>query len=477
MNKIMCLWICLILALMPITTQAGEPIDNQINTVTMSGITLNPQLNISYYGDYEISVNVSTDSGNIDTVISNLTCISGDDGYCNQYVNGTPCMNKTLSYEMALKSGSIYNLTIIPDYFYPTIFYAPMNTTLYNEPYDIPIWRDNYHLMHFENLFTMTGNTTIFFEVNIDPNSITPPSSKDLLVYLVERNQDTTYFEENWIDKDGVELITSINYNDSPGDYHTTNSSHHIIKMSTNSDGTIGNKHLNVTDDFWIVVYCNTNSISRGWSLRGHDETVANNTEHWYIGSKSGWTVTHQSGIPDAHIHIVRRDGVIDGLNVTVWANDTTGGNQTIWDEFYFSDICACPPNPSLFITPISATYSGELNITWYPSLDPNLDDVFYTLVLLNSDGSYNRVLATNITDTYFIFDTTTTSNGWYDLKVISSDGELASDFVLSDQNGLFQIENIEPMLLILISVFPLIIMLSILIMISRNMEEIYEEG
>ena len=483
-GKVMvCVLMCTIIMVLPLTT-SGELINNEINTVVISDITLTPELGISYYGNYRVNTTISTDSGSIDTVLIHKDYINGEGTeYSNYYVNGTPISRPNITQEMDydVMNDTYYHDTV-PDKLYPEIVFARHNDTWYNKPYDNPIWRDNYHLMHFENPFLMTENSSMFFVLNIDPNSITPPNSNDLLVYLIERNQNTTYFEDEWFDKNQTELITSINYNDPIAHQHTENSSHRVVRMTTNPDGTIGNKHLNITDDFWIVLFSNANSISKGWSLRCHNDTIANNTEHWYTGNKLGWTTAHQIGVPDAHIHIARRDGIVDGINFTVIANDTTDGNQTVWKEFFFGELPNFPPNPSLFITPANNTYSGELNVSWYPSLDPNLDDVFYTLVLLNPDGSDHTILVVDTNLTYFIFKTTIVDDGWYDLKVIASDGLAISDFTLTGQNGLFRIYNNEPtpfdiLNIIIIAAIPIVIIGIIITRLPKSMERMYEKN
>jgi hypothetical protein len=44
---------------------------------------------------------------------------------------------------------------------------------------------------------------------------------------------------------------------------HTENSQHHLVALTTNADGTIGNNNLDISDDFWIVLYPNTTNANR----------------------------------------------------------------------------------------------------------------------------------------------------------------------------------------------------------------------
>jgi len=44
---------------------------------------------------------------------------------------------------------------------------------------------------------------------------------------------------------------------------HSANSAHHIITLSTNGDGTVGTKNLDLSGDFWIVLYSNTTNTNR----------------------------------------------------------------------------------------------------------------------------------------------------------------------------------------------------------------------
>ena len=447
------MWICVCVLLLPSgTAMAGEIPEVTINSIEITDVSLTPELNITYFDDYNITVSVDS-SVPVHTVEFHKEFIDGQNVSNNNthyYVNGTQTpRSEPYGYHHNLtytENDGTYHMIQRPDQLYPVITFGLNREIWYNTPQDIPIWQENYQIFHFENPFTMTHNTTLFYEFNAVPNALTPPTSQQLGVFLVENNQPIDFFETNeWWLSDSAELVNSFKYDDVPSHSHTDNSSHYLVQMGSNADTTIGSKHLNVSGDFWIALVCNANSVGKGWTLKWHGTEIDNNTAHWYIGNRQALTTEHHEGIPDTHVHIVRKDGIIDGVNISFKVTNALGEIDYANESFYFSEVPNLAPNPTAFITPINDTYSGDINITWFPCNDPNGDDLYYTLYLYNLNGTLNSKLVDNITMTYYVLNSSLVENGWYDLQVVVTDGSLYNEFLLSEREYYFEISNVEP--------------------------------
>jgi PGF-pre-PGF domain-containing protein len=182
----------------------------------------------------------------------------------------------------------------------------------------------------------------------------------------------------------------------------------------------------------------------RAWNLQYRNDSLCNNTDRWYIGSQSGWTTTSASGCPDSHIHLARRTDYIDGVNLTVTANYTDGNSSVDSFTTFFVDLPNLAPESTSFLNPQNGTYSGFINITWAASLDPNRDTVTYNLSLLNSDASFNQTLNNSTTSTSYYWDSSTISDGTYDLLIEACDTlNLCSNFTLGGSYDNFTIDNI----------------------------------
>lgn len=101
------------------------------------------------------------------------------------------------------------------------------------------------------------------------------------------------------------------------------------------------------------------------------------------------------------------------------------------------------PPNQSSFLTPtIGGTYSGDINIDWATSTDPNAgDSIAYDLYLLDSSGNdILPILTASTSDTYFSLDSTSFDDGDYSLRGLVHDG--VNTGVAFDLGGNFTIDN-----------------------------------
>ncbi len=410
----------------------------------ISSTVIDPLLNISIFAPYKIKSVITgspiSASVNISGINGNLT--NNEDW--NYYVDGTSdsdSRTKTMTYDAVEEKWISTN--VYPDDIYPEIFFAPSNITWNNTPSNIVIRRSNYHIFHFQNPFTMAASSSFFIELNtLAKNS----NSQSLSVYLIAKDQTSSYFINDWRNKAQTELIGTIFRNDSfHHTHHITNSAHRLIPLATNDDGTIGAKHLNVDGDFWIVLYSNSPNDNLGWDLRYQNSNLCDNDSEWYIGSTNGWTMNHQSGCPDTHVHIARRGPTyIDGARAIVTANYSDGSSVST-STFSFGELPNLAPNPTTFINPVSGgVYDGgvgeEISIQWATSTDPNGDDLTYNIYL--STGIATTTLVSTTTDTSFNWDIGGVNNGDYYLSGEVCDADLCTDFNLI---GIFTIQKIDP--------------------------------
>lgn len=415
-------------------------------TFTIKPMVLTPDLDVAYFGAYNLTANVSLFEAGFESVSANVTIkgINGQGGTCwDYYLNGT-CGSEDLEFEMTNTSVDYWKLQIYPDYIYPEIYFASSDITWNNAPTNYTFYRRSYQLFNFTNNFTMENNQSFFIEFNVEPNAT---NSLQLRVYLVANTSgiNLSYFEEDWTANTDAELVGTITRTTPFNHQHTENSSHHLVPLSTNIDGTIGTKNLNVSNGFWIILYPTSSTEDRGWKLKYHEEGTCNNTDSWFIADRNGdtWnTPVYTAGCPDAHIHIARRDNYIDGFNATVIALDDEDAEAEYSQEFYFTELGNIAPTTSTFITPTNGTYNGTIVINWTASSDPNEDTLMYNVTLRNTDGTYNQSMKyTN--ETSFNWNSYRAVNGTYDIMIEVCDEEpLCSNYSFSDQYDTFEIDN-----------------------------------
>ena len=403
-------------------------------------LTITPQLDFSLFSPYTMTAsNVPENSYNVQL---NLSAKTGDNNPCWDYYADSTCASQPLTFNMTYDNGTnTYNRTIYPDQIYPEIFFANSSVTWSNSPLNTPIRRNDYHILHLANPFEMVSDMNFWIEVNSVP--VSTVNSTELQVYLVEKGQDISYFNSDWMNNAGVELVGTFSKNSVFNHSHSVNSSHHLVRLTTNSDGTIGNKHIDVSDDFWVVYFSNSPNNSRGWNLRYHPNTLCNNENRWYRGNISECETSSQQGCPDTHIHISRRNiDYTDSVEASVTATYSTGTFSTQPILFSFNELPNLAPNASSFITPIvGSRYSGNLGISWNPSTDPNTTDTIdYTIYLSKVDGT-QTTLVENSSSTSYTLDTTLYENGEYTLQ-----GEVCDNLGLCTNfatDGSFYIDNI----------------------------------
>ncbi len=433
------------------------------NSVT--SIEIIPELDISIFSPYKIRAEVS---GTPNSVSASLSEINGEDASAwNYYADGTPA-SVTITKNMTNIGGNIWETgAIYPDDIYPEIFFSDSSLTWNNDPSEIEMWRRNYHLFKFQNPFTPSDDMSFWVEFNAVPNNTN--NSSNLQIYIVEKDVPLSYFESDWRSKNQTELVATFDRNAEFHHTHSANSSHHLVALSTNADGTVGSKNLDISDNFWIILYQDSVNVNRGWNLRYHDSSICQNTANWFIADRSGgnvWnTPVHQNGCPDAHIHLARRSGsYIDGLKTVVTADYGESGTVENTQLFSFEELPNLPPNPTAFLSPIGGnTYTGgegetkTLNIYWDQATDPNEDTVYYSILWTDQNGdnfSPTRILTQNTENLSYNWNITDVDNDSYQLKGyacdelwnIDRDSTWISDHcsIFSTQSS-FAIQKVDP--------------------------------
>lgn len=420
---------------------ASELIDN---------VELYPvNLDISRFAPYNLIAEITGSPTSVSTTITGLN--SGNEVIWNYYANGNTYseeITKTMSYDNDL--GKYKSTDIYPDNIYPEIFFSPSSVTWNNLPLDVSIRRNNYHLMHFANSFNSAPNSSFFIELNaIAANSA---NSLDLDVYLVGKGKDITFFENaDWRAKPGVELVGTFSKTATFHHTHTANSKHHLIALLTDDEGKIGNNSLDITGDFWVVLYSGTPLTNRGWYLRYQPTPLCTVTGRWYEGTQSGWNTTLRSGCPDVHIHMARRGLNSDGIRTEITALYSGSEPEVETTDFSFEPLPNLAPNISSFITPLpNGVYEGgtgpteEIEISWNEGTDPNNDTLTYKIYYSPDNSSYTLIDTTD--NTQLTWDISLVSNGSYYLKGQVCEKETSdlycTDFYLP---GTFDIEKTDP--------------------------------
>lgn len=414
------------------------------STAEMESVVLDisPPLDFSRFAPYTMSATLVPDTPS--NVSLNLSVDMGDDNACWDFNTIGECTSQPLQFNMTYNPDTLtYTKSIYPDYIYPEIFFATSEITWNNAPLNTPIRRNDYHIFHFTNKFATVSDMNIWVEFNTVP--VSTSNSADLQVYIVEKGHDITYFNTDWRTALGTEVIGSVSKNATVNHVHTTNSSHHLIRLGTDTNGKVGNKALDISGDFWVVLYSNSPNTNRGWNLRYQPTSLCDNNGTWYRGDISGWTTTAQAGCPDAHIHISRSNiNYLDSVQASVSATYGDGTYTSPTTAFNFTQIPNLPPNPTSFISPIAGSrYSGNINVQWNPATDPNPGDtLYYTIYLTQSDQSTYTILS-NSTDTSVLLNSTIYDDDSYTLsgKVCDNLGACTeTNFSMGD---VFYIDNI----------------------------------
>ncbi|GAF90228.1 unnamed protein product, partial [marine sediment metagenome] len=267
-----------------------------------------------------------------------------------------------------------------PDFIYPQIKFAEDKIYWYNTREFLPLYKDSYHIFKYTNNYTVNANTSFWIEFDSVSKSETV---KGLQVYLFDRTTNITDFQSDWVKSLGskAELVAEISTDQAKNHNHTQNSSHYLITLTANEDGTIGTNNLNVTDSFWVVLYSAGTTEAKCWNMSYRRQDLCN-TSNWWIGEAGVWTTTAQYGCPDTHVHVARRNisGSSDGVAMQSCGADNFGNiNCTVVEYEFFGALPNLAPVANAITNPVSSnTYSCPINITWYAFHDPNGDVVIY---------------------------------------------------------------------------------------------------
>jgi hypothetical protein len=416
---------------------------------TVSGLDIVPDLDVTKFSPYKLRANVS---GSPTSVSLSVSGINGDGGsYWNYYADGTPAsqtVTKTMSF--LASSSQWQSANFYPDDIYPETFFAPSSITFNESPSNRVVRGGEYQIMHFYNPFSMVASSTFFIEVNAAPRSLT--QSVDLEIYVVKKSKTVDFFTNNWLSSPDAELVGTVNRNTPFHHNHVIGlSSHHLIPITLNSSGRVGSKNLDISGDFWVVVYADAPNNTRGWDFKYQPPSRCTAPNLWYRGNNGTWSVTGQNGCPDSHVHFARRGATPDGVSATVTANYSGGVVATSSADFYFSPLPNLAPNLTAFTNPVAAgVYNGgigveKVNITWASSTDPNIgDSLNYTIYLKNSVGA-TSTLVSGISSTSFLWDISAVPNGDYNLIGIVCDdapSPLCTRFTLPSN---FTISKVAP--------------------------------
>jgi len=261
-------------------------------TQTITNIAIDPVLEVSSFSPYKINADISDNPTEVTVEILGINQDGGS--YWNYYADGSTYTESIVKTMTDVDSDENWiSSNIYPDNIYPEIFFAPSSITWNNVPSDINTRRANYHLLHFDNSFVMEASSTFFIELNATPYSTV--NSADLSVYLVSKNKTASFFNSDWRNSADVALVGVIARGDAYSHTHVSGySAHYLITLSANDDGTVSSKNLDISGDFWVIIYANSPNINRGWNLKYHDSAICDNTDSWYIGNQAGWTTTAQ---------------------------------------------------------------------------------------------------------------------------------------------------------------------------------------
>lgn len=398
------------------------PISAEDPTV-ISNLSFSPDLDISYFDDYTFSADISPQPASATLTLDETS--GGSPAAFHYCVNGTD-MSDSDTYNMIFDSGTTWKKTQIrPDSIYPSIAFSPSSVTWGNSPSNTNIRRQNYQILHFTNPFTMASDMNFWIEINASP--VSPINSADLLVYLVKKNTNVSFFNSDWRNNStDIELVGTINRNAIVNHTHSSNSSHYLVRLTANPDKTIGANSLDISGDFWLVLYDTSPNTNRGWNLRYQTSSTCPASASWYTGNVTGWTVTSQSGYPDVHVHFARRSAPIDGLTATV-----TAGGQSASTDLSFENLPNLPPNSTTFINPVAGVYSNTLNVSWEEATDPNsADTVTYNLYLVDSNANESP-LASDLGSPSYTWNTESplVADGQYTLRGEACDASLCTSF------------------------------------------------
>lgn len=416
--------LCILLSIACVTVSLG--LLNAVGEPVINDANVSPELDVALFTPYQIiaDIELATDAN------VTLTGLNGDGGTTIDYYSDGNTATTSRTFALVNTAGNTWEYNYAyPDYIYPEIYFAPSTITWVNSPDDYALWKESYHIFHYANNYTMEANMSFWIEFYVEEKSTT---NSVIQVFLVGNSNTINYFSGDWRDSSDTTQLGTINKNMSYHHEHSANSSHYLIGLSPDASGLVNG--VDVSTDFWVILYCNANTEERGWNLKYHSASLQDNTNRWYLGDGTTWDLpTALHGAPDTHIHIARRGTSLDGVTAFISATNLSGDSNKSY-VFYFNTPSNLAPSGVYFDVPENTTYDGVINIDWTDATDPNGDTLTYTLVLVYPGGGTETLYSD--TSTAYDFETGGYTDGVYDLQVVVSDGTTTTTSVLSNQYG-----------------------------------------
>lgn len=405
-------------------------------------ITLVPNLNITFNSNYNITANI-TDDSDIDNVTVYYMPINGDDISCHEFLANGSCLHTdNLSSKM-------FNVSTADIFFNSSISYhgtilgiSYADETLFedNAPNFTDVYRSTYHILNITNNFSTTINTTFKFDIDVREKAGT---TKTMRLYLIGGQPDIAYMTSDWRLVENTSLIHSIP-SGTPFDYTDGNGSYYETIIQSNPDGLFTNESLNLSDFFYLVMYVDEVQQSRSWNM-----SYLNNScdGDWTIGTQVGWTTEPTNGCPNVHTHITRnRVGVVDGLNITVCANDTVSNYACSNSLLYFDPLANLPPQEGIFLSPQNQTFTNGSNIDFNITecIDPNEDTIRYWIHVVNVTDVSNEFNVTSATTgfNYTINSSNISLGTWTAITECCDPSDLCVTFNHSSEWNNFTVET-----------------------------------
>lgn len=386
-----------------------------ITSPSVNNVSLIPQLNFTRFDYYNISANITDGLSSINgSIIEVKRFISGLGGSCVEfYFNGSCASSSPTNYSLNYTNGNLYftNFTKTES-LVSRIGFADTNVFYNNNPQNYNLNRYEYYVIKGTNNYTMTSATNLIIELDARKKSTT---TKPLMVYLVDNSQTTALFNSEWANSNYVEIIGVINVSDVTHHSHTSNSTHYIIPITTNSDGTIGSKKINISSNFFIALFSYGSTEADSWNISYRNSTVCTNNNNLYRGNSSAWTINGVgSGCLDVDI-LVKNVG--DGVNLTVYTNDSAGNVKVQNEKAYFTSLeSLVQTRPTFWRVPAPGNVSGLLNLTWSKCFDINGDTITYNVTLVSINTTKNYTLVPSATNLSTVFNTALYANESYDI-------------------------------------------------------------
>lgn len=158
----------------------------------------------------------------------------------------------------------------------------------------------------------------------------------------------------------------------------------------------------------------------------------------WFSTGNGGttWTNRSSTGTPDAHLH---QFSPTTNITYRVCAENSTYSECSGWRSDNL-DITNLPPNPPTILSPVENQAVGQFNnISWVASTTSftNVTVTGYNISLLNPDGSFNRTIYGNVsnTTTSYYWDTAASNLTvkQYMIKILVTDSNNLTAYSISE--------------------------------------------